>query len=266
MRRATSKTQVMPPAIPRAASGATGSLVDLLMREGQMTGPGSPVLTAKRVVDCALAVIVAVLSAPVVLAAVALVRLTSRGPAIYTQERVGHGERRFTIYKIRTMIHDCESLTGPKWSVPGDPRVTTIGRVLRKLHIDELPQLLNVLRGEMSLVGPRPERPVFVAKLARKIPHYPARHAVVPGITGLAQLYLPPDIEVEDVERKLMFDLYYARHADIWMDIKILFCTALKVIGVPRHVICAALPLRAESLGMPATLAFPNDHPRTHAA
>src|SRR5204863_5451765 len=120
----------------------------------------------------------AVVTAPVALAAWALVRLTSRGPGWYTQTRVGFGGRAFTIYKLRTMIDNCESLTGPRWCVPGDERVTPVGRVLRKLHIDELPQLVNVLKGEMSLVGPRPERPEFVEKLIREIPHYPARHAV----------------------------------------------------------------------------------------
>jgi lipopolysaccharide/colanic/teichoic acid biosynthesis glycosyltransferase len=254
-----------PPAAPRAAAGSPVSVVDALMREGPMSTPGSAWPSVKRVVDCALAVVMAVVAAPIVLAAVALVRLTSRGPAFYTQERVGHGERRFTIFKIRTMIHECESLSGPKWCIPGDPRVTGIGRVLRKLHIDELPQLLNVLRGEMSLVGPRPERPVFVAKLARKIPHYPARHAVMPGITGLAQLYLPPDIDVEDVERKLTFDLYYARHADFWMDAKILLCTALKVVGLPRRAIRALLPLSADSLDLPIRI-FATDRPRSRAA
>src|SRR5439155_5812034 len=118
-----------------------------------------------------------VLSAPLVGLAMALVKLTSRGPMTYTQFRVGYGGRVFTIFKIRTMIHNCESLTGPRWCVPGDPRVTPVGGVLRKLHIDELPQLVNVLRGEMSLVGPRPERPEFVTKLLRDIPDYPARHA-----------------------------------------------------------------------------------------
>src|SRR6185436_10775300 len=115
----------------------------------------------------AFALAVAVVAVPVALAAMLVVRLTSRGPAIYTQNRVGYGGRMFTIYKIRTMIHNCESLTGPRWCVPGDPRVTPVGSVLRKLHIDELPQFLNVLRGDMSLVGPRPERPEFVRKLAR---------------------------------------------------------------------------------------------------
>jgi lipopolysaccharide/colanic/teichoic acid biosynthesis glycosyltransferase len=236
------------------------------MRETAMTARGSAWPSAKRVVDCALAIVMAVLTAPLLFAAVVLVRLTSRGPAIYTQERVGQGERRFTIYKLRTMIHDCESLTGPKWCVPDDPRITPIGQVLRRLHIDELPQLLNVLRGEMSLVGPRPERPVFVAKLARKIPHYPARHAVMPGITGLAQLYLPPDIDVADVERKLTYDLYYARHADFWMDLKILFCTALKVAGLPRTAIRAILPLQADSLGLPALMAISRDDSHARAA
>ena len=116
--------------------------------------------------------------------------------------------------------------------------------MLRKLHLDELPQLINVLRGEMSLVGPRPERPEFVTKLERDIPHYQARHAVVPGITGLAQLHLPPDTEVCHVERKLTYDLYYARHFGLRMDLRILLGTALKVIGLPARVVRAMAPLR----------------------
>ena len=255
--------QISKPVARSAVQIPRGSLVDLVLRETAMTAPGFGWPSAKRAVDCALALVLAVVTAPVVLAAVALVRLTSRGPAIYTQERVGLGDRRFTIYKIRTMFHDCESITGPKWCVPGDPRVTAVGRVLRRLHIDELPQLLNVLRGEMSLVGPRPERPVFVAKLSRKIPHYPARHAVMPGITGLAQLYLPPDIEVADVERKLIYDLCYARQVSLWLDVKILFCTALKVVGLPRRLIRAMLPIAADDM---VTLAFPDSRRRSRAA
>src|SRR5262245_1434554 len=226
MRYAHTKPHMAPPAAPRAAAGSPVSVVDALMREGPMSTPGSAWPSVKRVVDCALAVVMAVVAAPIVLAAVALVRMTSRGPAIYTQERVGLGGRRFTIFKIRTMIHECESLSGPQWSVPGDPRVTAVGRVLRKLHIDELPQLFNVFCGDMSLVGPRPERPVFVERLSRKIPLYPGRHAVPPGITGLAQLVLPPDIEEEDVERKLTFDLHYAQAAGTGLDLWILVCTA----------------------------------------
>jgi lipopolysaccharide/colanic/teichoic acid biosynthesis glycosyltransferase len=263
MKRTKTKRQRLAAAEPRTAAGP---VVEHLLREGAMIAPEPALPTVKRLMDIALSLAIAVVAAPVALIAAALVRLTSRGPVIYTQERVGRREQRFTMYKIRTMIHDCESLSGPKWSVPGDPRVTAVGRVLRRLHIDELPQLINVLRGEMSLVGPRPERPVFVNKLSRKIPHYPARHAVLPGITGLAQLFLPPDIDEDDVQRKLTFDLYYARHADLWIDFKILFCTGLKVLCVPRSVIRALLPLRAESLGLQPTLAFPQRDRRSQAA
>jgi lipopolysaccharide/colanic/teichoic acid biosynthesis glycosyltransferase len=221
---------------------------------------GAPVVAnyflVKRGLDCMLSVAMLVMSAPVVLMAMALVKLTSRGPMTYTQTRVGYGGRQFTIYKIRTMIDNCESLTGPRWAVPGDPRVTPIGNVLRKLHIDELPQLLNVLKGEMSLVGPRPERPEFVKNLEQEIPHYQARHAVLPGITGLAQLHLPPDTEVAHVERKLTFDLYYARHQGLWMDVSILFGTALKVVGLPARFVRAVTPVRQDDDG-PATIPFP---------
>lgn len=265
MKRTRRNPRPATPAGLRPPVALPGAIVDSLLREGSMCAPVAGLPTLKRAVDCVLAVAVSVVAAPILLAAAALVRLSSRGPAIYTQERVGFGERVFTIFKLRTMIHDCESLTGPKWSVPGDPRVTPLGRWLRRLHIDELPQLLNVFRGDMSLVGPRPERPMFVAKLARKIPHYPARHAVLPGITGLAQIYLPPDIEVADVERKLSFDLYYARHASLWLDLRILFCTALKVLGL-RSWIRAIVPLRAEAVDGPTTLAFPSDRPASRAA
>src|SRR5439155_13498015 len=203
-------TYTAPAARPtRRAGTPPGRVVDQLVREGDMGTPVAGYFLVKRGLDCVLAAALLVVTAPVVLAAMALVKLTSRGPMTYTQTRVGFGGRPFAIYKIRTMIHNCESLTGPRWSVPGDPRITPVGGVLRRLHIDELPQLLNVLKGEMSLVGPRPERPEFVTKLAREIPHYHARHAVIPGITGLAQLHLPPDTEVCHVERKLTYDLYY---------------------------------------------------------
>jgi lipopolysaccharide/colanic/teichoic acid biosynthesis glycosyltransferase len=145
------------------------------------------------------------------------------------------------------MIDNCESLTGPRWCVPGDPRVTPVGGVLRALHIDELPQLVNVLRGDMSLVGPRPERPEFVTKLVREIPHYQARHAVFPGITGLAQLHLPPDTEVAHVERKLTYDLYYARHAGMALDLKIILATGLKLFGLPAGLVRRLVPLRRDA-------------------
>ena len=189
---------------------------------------------ARASADFAVAAAVAVLTVPVMLACVLLVRLTSRGPAIYTQSRVGQGGRVFTLYKIRTMYHDCERQSGPRWSTPGDTRITPVGRVLRKLHLDELPQLWNVLRGDMSLIGPRPERPEIVAKLRESIPGYDRRHAVKPGITGFAQIHLPPDTCVRSVKNKLVYDLFYIRHRTAGLALVILAATALKLLGLKK--------------------------------
>src|SRR3954471_12705663 len=144
----------------------------------------------KRAVEFTAALALLALTAPLLLLAALLIKLTSRGPAFYTQTRVGLGGRPFTIYKLRTMIHKAESLTGPRWSLPGDPRVTRFGQFLRLTHLDELPQLWNVLRGDMSLIGPRPERPEFVPELEQALPGYRKRLAVRPGVTGLAQVQL----------------------------------------------------------------------------
>jgi lipopolysaccharide/colanic/teichoic acid biosynthesis glycosyltransferase len=193
--------------------------------------------------DAALAVALLVLTAPLMLVAAALVRLTSRGPAIYTQERLGLGGQPFTIYKIRTMYRDSEALTGARWSTPGDPRVTLVGWILRATHVDELPQLVNVLRGEMSLVGPRPERPEIVASLQHQLPAYAERLRVLPGITGLAQVQLPPDVDVESVRRKLSCDLYYIEHVGPWLDLRIMVATAIGALGLPSPVSRALLRL-----------------------
>jgi lipopolysaccharide/colanic/teichoic acid biosynthesis glycosyltransferase len=189
---------------------------------------------AKAAVDLPLAAAMLVATAPVVLLAMALVRLTSRGPAVYTQTRLGRNGRPFTILKLRTMCDDAEGLTGPRWAVPGDPRITPVGHVLRALHIDELPQLVNVLRGEMSLVGPRPERPEIAAGLRKVIRGYDRRLAVKPGLTGWAQIHLPPDETVQSVRRKLVYDLFYIRRATVVFDLLILACTGLKVLGLRR--------------------------------
>jgi lipopolysaccharide/colanic/teichoic acid biosynthesis glycosyltransferase len=173
-----------------------------------------------------------VILAPVIALTALLVRATSRGPAFYTQTRVGRNGRLFTIFKIRTMIHECESLTGPRWSMPGDPRITPIGHFLRRTHLDELPQLLNVLRGEMSLIGPRPERPEFTAKLERALPAYPERLRVRPGVTGLAQVHLPGDTSLASVRIKLAHDLYYIQQLNPGLDMRIMVCTLLRVLGV----------------------------------
>jgi lipopolysaccharide/colanic/teichoic acid biosynthesis glycosyltransferase len=173
------------------------------------------------------------LAAPVLFFAAVLVKLTSRGPVLYSQVRVGRNGRPFTLYKVRTMGHRCESLTGAQWSVPGDPRITPVGRWLRRTHLDELPQLWNILRGEMSLVGPRPERPEFVPQLARALPRYTDRLLVRPGLTGLAQLQLPPDTDLESVALKLTYDLHYVRRVGLSLDLRLLAGTALKIVGVP---------------------------------
>jgi lipopolysaccharide/colanic/teichoic acid biosynthesis glycosyltransferase len=193
--------------------------------------------SCKHAADFVLAAILAMPAVPIVLLAAALVRLTSRGPAFYSQTRVGEDGRLFTIWKIRSMIHNCESLTGPRWSMPGDPRVTGVGAVLRVTHLDELPQLLNVLRGEMSLIGPRPERPEFVPELERELPGYWQRLTVRPGVTGLAQVQLPPDSDLYSVRRKLAHDLYYIRHLGPWLDVRLLACTAFYALGLPFRLV-----------------------------
>ena len=182
-----------------------------------------------------------ILLAPLMMAAMLLVRLSSKGSPIYTQKRLGRNGKPFVIYKLRTMRHDCERLTGPQWSTTNDPRVTSVGRFLRKTHLDELPQLLNVLRGEMSLVGPRPERPEIVNQLEKIIPAYRNREAMLPGVTGLAQVQLPPDTDVEDVRRKLACDLYYRDIASLWLDVRIVLSTILKVFCIPCSVSCSIL-------------------------
>ncbi len=198
-------------------------------------------LSVKRSADFVLALLLSVVALPVVMIATLAVRLTSRGPAFYTQVRVGCGGRTFTIYKLRSMIHNCESLTGPRWSMPGDPRITPVGWFLRKSHLDELPQLLNVLRGEMSLIGPRPERPEFVPELEREVPGYRQRLLVRPGVTGLAQVQLPPDTDVDSVRRKLAHDLFYIEKVGFWLDLRLLVCTACYAVGVPFAVLSRVL-------------------------
>ena len=180
-----------------------------------------------------LAALLIIPALPVILVAIIVIRLTSRGPGVYRQVRVGLHGKLYTMYKLRSMRIDAEAATGAKWSQVADPRVTRVGRVLRKLHIDEFPQLFNVLKGEMSLVGPRPERPEFVQRLARQIPGYLDRLAVRPGITGLAQLNLPPDTDLDDVRRKLILDLEYIQTANLWLDLRLVLCTGLRVFKLP---------------------------------
>jgi lipopolysaccharide/colanic/teichoic acid biosynthesis glycosyltransferase len=188
--------------------------------------------------ELSLVLFVFLMTLPLVILAYLIVKLTSRGAGIYSQNRVGRNGKVFLIYKLRTMYENCERWSGPKWAEPSDPRVTPFGRFLRSSHLDELPQLWNVLRGDMTLVGPRPERPEIVAKLEAEIPRYRERELIRPGVTGLAQIQLPPDTDIESVRRKLAYDLYYLREASLSLDLKIMMATALKVAGVPCLCYC----------------------------
>ena len=162
-----------------------------------------------------------------------LVRLHSRGPAIYRQDRVGKNARIFVMYKIRTMRLDAEDRSGPVWAKTNDRRITWLGRFLRKVHLDELPQLINVVKGEMALIGPRPERPEIVSVLTADIRGYTNRLVVLPGVTGLAQINLPPDASMDDVRRKLVLDLEYIKHAGLWLDARIFLSTLVRLVGLP---------------------------------
>ena len=215
----------------------------------------------KRGLDIALSSVALILLSPVFAIVAIAIKLDSKGPVIYAQERVGLNRRRsrgqngngsngnghgaheaempagwdrreadcygrpFRIYKFRSMVTDAERNTGPVWASAADSRVTRLGKLLRKSRLDEFPQLWNVLRGDMSLVGPRPERPTFVVSLTKEIPDYPRRCEALPGITGLAQVKWRYDTSVETVSRKLQYDLYYVRHGRMLLDLKIMAAT-----------------------------------------
>lgn len=156
-----------------------------------------------------------------------LVKLTSKGPVFYTQVRCTKNGKPFKMYKIRSMIVNAEAGKGATWSRGYDPRITTVGRIMRRLHVDELPQIYNVWRGEMDVIGPRPERPEFVKKLKEQVPGYEYRMLVPPGMTGYAQLNWKSDTGLEDVHRKLILDLEYIETVTFWFDMRILMGTAL---------------------------------------
>ena len=181
----------------------------------------------KRAFDVVIAAVVLVLTAPLHLGAIAAILIESRGrgPIFYRQERVGDHGRTFQVVKLRSMRTDAERDGIARWATKDDDRVTRVGRVIRKLRIDELPQLMNVLRGEMSFVGPRPERPQFVEQLSQELSYYPLRHAVKPGLTGWAQVRYPYGASVKDAEEKLKFDLYYVKNHSLMFDLMILLQT-----------------------------------------
>ena len=179
----------------------------------------------KRGFDIGASLALLVLAAPVMLAAAVVIAVESGFPILYRQERVGQGGRLFSVIKFRSMRRDAEVDGKPRWATRNDDRVTRTGRIIRKLRIDELPQLSNVLRGDMSLVGPRPERPYFVDQLAREIPYYAVRHSVKPGVTGWAQVRYHYSASLDDAIQKLQYDLYYVKNNTLFLDIVVLFET-----------------------------------------
>jgi lipopolysaccharide/colanic/teichoic acid biosynthesis glycosyltransferase len=178
--------------------------------------------------DVVLSVLLILLTLPMLLIVACAIRLESRGPVLYRQERMGLHGRGFSLWKFRSMRPDAE-VSGACWAAPRDPRVTRVGAFIRAHRIDELPQLVNVLRGEMSLIGPRPERPIFVEQLVHAIPDFAARVSVLPGLTGWAQVNYPYGASIEDARIKLGYDLYYIRNRGFLLDLRILLRTVAVV-------------------------------------
>jgi exopolysaccharide biosynthesis polyprenyl glycosylphosphotransferase len=186
---------------------------------------------SKRMADILLSLVSLIVLMPFLLLTALLIKLDSAGPVFFTQERVGMRRKIFTIYKFRSMASDAEAKSGPVWAQTDDDRVTRIGRFIRPSRIDELPQLWNVLKGEMSIVGPRPEREFFVKQLTELIPYYIERYTVKPGITGWAQVNYPYGSSVEDAVTKLNYDLFYIKNASMIMDLMILMRTVKIVLS-----------------------------------
>lgn len=184
----------------------------------------------KRALDIALSALLLILSAPVMAVTALLIRLETPGPILYRQERSGRGGKPFSMVKFRSMVRDAEKNGQAQWAQEGDPRVTRVGAVIRKLRIDELPQLFNILRGDMSFVGPRPERPCFVKQLEEQIPYYRLRSFVRPGLTGWAQVRYRYGASADDAQEKLKYDLYYLKHAGPWLDMEIVLRTVRVVL------------------------------------
>lgn len=185
---------------------------------------------SKRMIDLFASTVLLVLSLPVILVAALFIKLDSPGKVWFSQGRVGEFGRDFTLYKFRSMKSDAELQTGPVWATDDDPRITRVGRIIRKLRVDELPQLWNVFKGDMSFVGPRPERSYFVEQLREKIPYYNERFTVKPGITGWAQVKYPYGASEEDALEKLKYELYYIKNMSPLMDLIVIFHTAKIVL------------------------------------
>ena len=184
----------------------------------------------KRLVDIVVSFSILSIGAPFWFMLALVIKFSSSGASVYKQTRVGQNGKLFTMYKFRSMYSDAEKHSGPQWATEDDPRITPVGRFIRKTRLDEIPQFINVLKGEMSLVGPRPERPFFVEQLKQEIPWYVRRIKMKPGITGWAQVKHKYDSSIEDVKQKVLFDLYYFENMSILLDLKILLRTFLVVL------------------------------------
>lgn len=203
----------------------------------------------KRAWELPVALILSIGIVPVIGVLVLIVRATSPGAGIYRQTRVGQYGRTFTIYKIRSMVHDAEA-TGAQWAHgKHDHRATRIGSLLRRLHLDELPQIFNILKGDMSFCGPRPERPEIIEKeqLVDRVPGYSNRLTVRPGVTGLAQINLPADESIESVRMKQCLDMQYIENCNPMMDFGIMACTALKALGIQRPSVTKLFGVQADA-------------------
>jgi lipopolysaccharide/colanic/teichoic acid biosynthesis glycosyltransferase len=214
-----------------------------------LAAPAGWYSSLKPTFDMLAAAVFTVLLFPFIVLAWAAIKVSSPGPGVYVQTRSGRGNRPFRIFKIRSMKHNKATADNLNWATKGDSRITWVGTLLRKLHLDELPQLFNVLRGEMSLVGPRPERPEVIALkgLPDEAPGYAHRTLVRPGVTGLAQIQLPADSDVTSVRHKVYYDLYYLSHQSVWLDFRICVGTVLKCFLRPEALQkLLALPTREQ--------------------
>ncbi len=188
----------------------------------------------KRIIDVMISVFTLLILSPILILTALLIKTGSKGPVLYRQIRVGRKGEEFTMNKFRSMIENSEEY-GPEWSGENDPRITKIGRVIRKLYIDEVPQMYNVLKNEMSLIGPRPERPFFVEQLKKEIPYYYKRLSVKPGITGWAQIKHKYDSSLEDVKTKIQYDFYYIENMSLKLDFKIMINTVIVILLMKGH-------------------------------
>jgi exopolysaccharide biosynthesis polyprenyl glycosylphosphotransferase len=201
-------------------------LIEVNFQESKWSSSG-----LKRALDFILSSIALIALFPIAILIGIIIKINSKGPIIYSQKRLGYKGRPYKIYKFRSMIVDAENESGPVWALDDDPRVTSFGKTLRKYRIDELPQLINVFLGHMSLIGPRPERPYFIEKLKEKFPLYERRFRVRPGITGWSQIKHPSDLKEEDVRQKLRYDFYYIENLSFNLDLKILLSTVVVVLS-----------------------------------